>query len=88
MTVTEHERDRYLSLPVLIDIEEAALVLRTSTAVVRRLIAGGELAAVTVGGDYRINADSIQAFANRGLREQLEAQLRALARIDASAVTQ
>lgn len=82
--MTEEEQQRYIDLPVLVDIREAALVLRTSMAGIRRLIAGGELAAVTVNGEYKINADAIQAFANRGLREQLAAQLRALDRLEAS----
>lgn len=71
------------SLPVLITVEEAAFILRTTVPVVRRLIAGRELACVNLDGETRITTAAIQAFASQGLRQQLQAQLRALDAIDA-----
>jgi hypothetical protein len=83
-TTAEEEQIRLISsLPVLVTVEECAFILRTTVPVVRRLISGRELASVNMDGETRVTTAAIQAFSSQGLRQQLQAQLRALDTIDA-----
>jgi len=50
--------------------EEVAQQLRVDAATVRKWIRSGELAAIDVGGEYRIPESSLQEFIKKRLRRQ------------------
>jgi len=51
-----------MSAPVSYKTVEAAKILRTSQAMVRRMIRRGDIAAINVRGSYFVRAEAIEAY--------------------------
>ncbi len=51
-----------LEIPALLSVQEAAAHLRISKATTYRLIAAGELPAVRVGGQLRVDPDELRDY--------------------------
>jgi excisionase family DNA binding protein len=57
-------------MPLLLDLEEAARFLRTSTDVVERLARSGEVAAVRIGDDIapKFTAEALAGYIERAAK--------------------
>jgi excisionase family DNA binding protein len=55
-----------LEIPALLSVQEAAAHLRISKATAYRLIAAGEVPAVRVGGQLRVDRDELREYLYAG----------------------
>ena len=53
----------------LLTVKEVAVLLQTSRVQVRRMIQSGELAALKVGREYRIQFEALQEFVQAAICE-------------------
>jgi excisionase family DNA binding protein len=55
-----------IATPSLLSVAETARILRISRATAYRLVSTGELPAVRVGGQYRVDQDALNAYLDAG----------------------